>query len=350
MDRMPYPRIFWVFAGLGLGDKHTIFVGVLFIFMFYLITLYFMGTLNFYEGIIYGLILVSPPIMLLMERGNIDILIYFILALVVQTVARTNRIFIKTFAYSILWFCALLKLYAIFGLTVILREKKKIALMLIIVFSVAFLAYYFSKVEEMRQINGFFKRFNATNRATFGVKSIVYTIKQFRDPDWFRYNLLGTKKWIILSILFLILTGFYGVIISKLIIHSIRKIKDILALENLEDKVNINNPIDLDYFRLGSSLYIGIFIIGTVWDTKLAFLIFTVPQILNWVKTKNEISSLSSLALVSIIGTLYMSPFFYKWGIDEVMNWFLLVFFLYTLVLTRPQWLKLPLNRVLLAK
>ena len=53
------------------------------------------------------LVLVSPPIMLLADRGNFDILIFFILILVAKSVIRGNIYF----AYGLLSFTVLLKYY-----------------------------------------------------------------------------------------------------------------------------------------------------------------------------------------------------------------------------------------------
>jgi hypothetical protein len=53
------------------------------------------------------LVLLSPPIMLLADRGNFDILIFFILILVAKSVERKNIYF----AYALLSFTVLLKYY-----------------------------------------------------------------------------------------------------------------------------------------------------------------------------------------------------------------------------------------------
>lgn len=59
------------------------------------------------------------------------------------------------------------------------------------------------------------------------------------------------------------------------------------------------------------------------YDYKLTFLLFALPQIIEWSKQDHSLVMPSSLALLGIIATLYLSPFFYPWLLDEIINWFL---------------------------
>jgi hypothetical protein len=97
----------------------------------------------------------------------------------------------------------------------------------------------------------------------------------------------------------------------------------------------------INAFRMGASIYIVTFLIGNNWDYRLIFLLFTIPQMLAWLKSKTQFSSISGLALVGIILTTWFSRYTFKFFyLDELLNWLLFLFYIYTLILTLPKWLK----------
>jgi hypothetical protein len=111
--------------------------------------------------------------------------------------------------------------------------------------------------------------------------------------------------------------------------------------DNTLNKLNDLNFNQIDAFRIGSSIYIGTFFIGNNWDYRLIFLLFTIPQILLWIKTKSRISPISALALIGIILSTWLSRIGdLIYHLDEPINWLLFFFFSYTVILTLPNWLK----------
>jgi len=107
----------------------------------------------------------------------------------------------------------------------------------------------------------------------------------------------------------------------------------------------------IDYFRLAAAIYLGNFlVIGMLYDYKLTFLIFALPQILDWIKQENQLSLPSSMALVAMVATFYASPFLYPWLVDEIINLFLFVNLLYMAILSMPEWLKSLVHRRLSGK
>jgi len=87
-----------------------------------------------------------------------------------------------------------------------------------------------------------------------------------------------------------------------------------------------------------------------LYDYKLTFLIFALPQILDWIKQENQLSLSSSMALVAMVTTFYASPFLYPWVIDEVINLLLFFNLLYISILSMPEWLKSLVHKRLSGK
>jgi hypothetical protein len=134
------------------------------------------------------------------------------------------------------------------------------------------------------------------------------------------------------------------VILAKILVTSIQKLKQWLISDQAWSNIEYTVPqsLSLDAFRLGSTLYLGTFIITVVYDYKLVFFIFTIPQVIQWIKEDHpELAIPSSFALLGIVSTFYLSPLLYPLLIDEIINWFLWFYFLYAFILTLPPWIKM---------
>ncbi|PSB54296.1 hypothetical protein C7B61_22430, partial [filamentous cyanobacterium CCP1] len=113
-------------------------------------------------------------------------------------------------------------------------------------------------------------------------------------------------------------------------------------------KVDVEEGV-IDAFRVGAMIYIGTFLLfGNNWAYRLIFLIFTIPQILFWIKTESSLSRLSTLTLFSIILTMWIKMIGNwepsRWErvvmyFDQFNNWVLLFFLTYMLFVTLPRWI-----------
>jgi hypothetical protein len=110
------------------------------------------------------------------------------------------------------------------------------------------------------------------------------------------------------------------------------------------------NDSNIDSFRLGGWIYIGTFLLGNNFDYKLIFLLFTIPQLVNWVSSDDiQVRWISKITLVAIITSLWsfiLMPIIKAilsrgMGviIDEAANWMVFAGVLYLLVRSIPEWL-----------
>lgn len=110
----------------------------------------------------------------------------------------------------------------------------------------------------------------------------------------------------------------------------------------------------IDAFRIGASIYLGIFIFGNSWDYRLMFLIFTIPQLVVW-KRRAE-TWLSRLAKVTL-GAIIFACWFYVISrvmselslsqdvivvIDELSLWVVFVGLMYLFAFSLPDWFVWP--------
>jgi hypothetical protein len=187
----------------------------------------------------------------------------------------------------------------------------------------------------------------------FGYKALLLKVKSFlSNLSLFTGGETDIKKtlrymmYIIMSLLtILILTR---VLLSKFKIFQEWLSSDFVLTDS--DK-SLDKSQYIDYFRLAAGIYLGNFlVIGLVVDYKLTFLIFALPQILDWIKQENQLSLPSSMALVAIVATFYASPFLHPWLVDEMINWFLAANLLYISILSMPEWLKSLVHKRLSGK
>ncbi|RCK73681.1 MAG: hypothetical protein ANABAC_2754 [Anaerolineae bacterium] len=142
-----YPPIWKMAVPLGVTPEHTLALGILLI-GFFLIGLYLVfRDLSLTETIFVMLGLLSPAVLLGIERGNIDLFIFFLVALAVWLVGKS-----LPWAAFVLQIAYFLKLYPIFGLPTLLRGKQKTALLLIALVLGISTLYFLSNYQELISI------------------------------------------------------------------------------------------------------------------------------------------------------------------------------------------------------
>lgn len=318
---MNYPKIWLSFAHLGINQNHTVLIGIAIGILFLLMLFLVIKRINYAESAIYALILFSPSVMLGMERGNNDLIIFSLLSIMLIIVNRKvkNHRLISGF---IIIFSAILKLFPILAIVFFLRERKKVFLITTSLIIALFLLYFFRNLDDIKLIS------SATLKGaywSYGWKVIFSLLWQD-----FRF-----RKRIVFPVVCGFILFVLGVIWSKL------KHPSVIQYEQYS----------MDAFRVGGTIYIGSFLfIGNNWAYRLIFLIFTIPQIIAWIKNNKQLSIISSFSLIAIIMTMWFKPLG-EYGnpntfeilltyFSQLIDWSLLFFFIYTLLLTLPIWLK----------
>src|SRR4028119_2314099 len=311
---MNYPRIWSVPASWGLDQSHTVILGILFGLLFFSLVFVTIKRLNYIEALFYALILCSPSVMLAIERGNNDLIIFILLSLSLLIMKNKTAIW-RYFSYIIIMFAGILKVYPFFALITALKEKKRNFTVIFLSIFIAFGSYVVTDLESIILVS------KATPRATkysYGGRVIFDVI--FTSFSSFYSSQIPPYFNLIKFLLFSLTIALFLLISYLLAKHT----------ENLfqNNKLNINQ---IEAFRIGSSIYIGTFLIGNNWDYRLIFLLFTIPQILAWLKTQVQFESISGLALMAIILTTWLSNNPYQLHyLEELLNWSLFLFFAYS--------------------
>lgn len=272
-----YPRIWMSPAFLGLGEGSTVVLG------FFVAAAFFIGALavlparvNAYEAVIYGLALCSPAVMLGVERGNVDILVFALVVLAVLLLRRSERS--RVVGHVLLLFAAMLKLFPIFAAVVLLRGRRALIGFGLVVGG--FLIYAYSIRADLR--------------------TLVHVVPQ---GDAFSYGIRIFTEWLaagagsIVSFPLRVWDGGVAAIIVAVALYAYRG-----GRRSLPRVFDSAAQRDFDLFVAGAAVYICSYFLLRNYEYRLVFLLMTVPQLLRWVRDRRALAIVSILAL---LGTLW---------------------------------------------
>jgi len=339
-----YPFFWRLFFYTGISLQDTIWISVSMIVLFFISVFLFPEKLTIAGAVGMLLVLFSPASMLLYERGNVDLIVFFVCAMAVLATSYSAYL-----ATGLILFAAIMKLFPILGLTVLLREPKRKFLWLSSASVLVLLTYM---VVTWRSVRASWDSTMRGDGLSYGTEVLVdryaVSITQLFSR-WFAPNQVD------LLLHYGPLVVAFGILLF------------ILVLSSLDAKlIRTATERNLAAFRMGASIYVGTFLLGNNWDYRLAFLVLLVPQLVEWMRSPQKtirFAAWLSLILVLLscwhlrIVEIPMEAVFRSvedsrkfWIIlDEIFNWMLFASLAYLLVASLPDWIE-ELSKNLLAK
>lgn len=292
------PRIVQYILGfLKINQGHTVFLGILFGILFLTGIFIVFRKLDKPSAIIVSFLIFSPVAALGVERGNHDLLIFFLVALALSLADRA------WISMSILLLASFIKLFPVFAMFYLWRYPTKKNIIICSTFLLIFISYMIYNLPDLPQV------FNSTQKGFYHWAYGVMT-----------YDKMATAySYIPVSAVFFSTTIFY--------------INNISSQGWQETESNY-----IDAFRAGAGIYLGTFLLGNSWAYRLIFLIFIIPQLVAWIKTNHNHKLIALTALVSSIASC--CPTWIDSGIlDEIFNWLLFISLLYLMLDSLPPFL-----------
>ena len=333
-QRFNYPRIWHLLFLTGMDQSHTNFVGSIFVFTFFigLGLFWFSKKFDNLTYIILSIATLSSAVMLGIERANIELVLFSIvsLALVINYSSSTKAWFLFIFA-------SILKLYPIFGLFYLLKENKKKFWSLFLLGLGTFIAYMLFTFADIIKVCATTPK---TVGSSFGMNVWWMGIKHKRF-----FNIQLSDQVILLF-----------KTLSYIMVFLISAGTLFFSLKN-KDKDRFRQGEYLDSFRVGASIYIGSFIVINNIDYRLIFLIFTIPQLVSWLRSRDgRFSKIPLLTLSAILFSLWSTFMMRFLGrnptfiLEEFSNWIVLAGLLYLFFASVPDWfsnyLRWPFSRI----
>jgi hypothetical protein len=264
-------------AFLGLGQQQNFALGILIISVFLCSLFLVIPRLNYAEALVYSFILCSPSVMLGIERANNDLIIFSILSISTLLLSQHKQ-FWRFSAYFSILFATILKLYPIFSLVVILKERRRIVYTLGVFLLAVFSIYIIITFHDLQLISSATPRFN---KWSYGYKIIIDLMFADLRKIWEITEAINKTSYAPHSSFFIV--GPTLKILSVmaafiLFLTSITAILILLRKKGLDGRLDKYPALQSDYidtFRLGANIYIGTFLLGNNWAYRLIFLVFS---------------------------------------------------------------------------
>ncbi|MEW6285062.1 MAG: hypothetical protein AB1509_02440 [Chloroflexota bacterium] len=330
-----YPTFWRLFFYTGISMDDTLWIVVLMLVLYFAGIVLFPQALSYRDALLMLLVIFSPASMLLYERGNVDLFVFFICALIVFVNGYSAN-----WAAALIVFGAIVKSFPLFGVSVLLKEPKE-RFWKLTAASILFMVIYGIKTFESQYI-----AWTTTQRGSdFSYGAFVLMTYLNNHLQSLPLDVCSLGCW---KVLFeglagiLILSGFIGGIVQP-------------------HRLNAVSEGNLTAFRMGVSIYLGTFLLGNNWDYRLAFLVFVIPQLSQWLGGKHR---LHNLIVLWVLAAIYLSSWYFSIKLDlpllpiddpagrslvmdEVINWTLLPSFAYLFGASSPDWLRQDFQKIL---
>jgi len=277
-----YPHL-WVwptFLGLGPGDTYALgfVVGGFFLLAALAILPRRTGVL---AGALYGVALCSPAIMLGVQRGNVDLLLFALLVLAAIVAGRA------LVSGSFVYLAAVLKLFPIFAAGMLLRRVRRASWLVAGAVLAGFAIYALATLDTIREIRRVVPQVNDTS---FGVR---------RFSDWAAAALTGHSSPVVWDV---------AVVVAAIAVS-------LLLRRRLRAHLAAGGDRELDLFWAGACVYVGSYAFFRSFDYRLCFVLMTFPQLLRWTRERR---ALAAVTLLALFGTVWLDA---PWTGVPVLGW-----------------------------
>ncbi len=325
-----YPAFWRLFFYTGITMDDTVWIVVPCLVLYFLLMLALPQQPGVGTALAMLLVAFSPAAMLLYERGNADLFVFILCAFALFALDRSAY-----WAAGVVVFGGVVKMFPLFGLTILLRETRQNFWRLVAGSTLFMVIYGLLTFSSQRAA------WNTTMRGdglSYGSFVVVTRLGKYLQ-DVFPVN-----QW---KILFELLA------VVLILLAGILALRDSSALAGGQER-------NLAAFRMGASMYVGTFLLGNNWDYRLAFLVLVIPQLAEWCKADQRKHSAVAVAVlagilvscwhlmvkVDMLFIPLKDPVNRAFIFDELVNWLLVPGFTYLLFLSLPEWLKNDLRKI----
>jgi len=329
-----YPAFWRLFFYTNISADDTVWIVALLLILYFISIMLFPQKLAVPGAVLMLLVVFSPASMLLYERGNADLFVFFICAMIVLASDYSANLTV-----GLIVFGGVVKMFPLFGVTVLLKESKEKFWRLAIISVIFMIAYGLLTFQSQSAAWNTTMRGDGASYGSFVLVTRLGNYLQELIPGIF-----SPGQWSLF---------FEGLALMLVLFTAILAVRESVSLDASHER-------NLAAFRMGASIYVGTFLLGNNWDYRLAFLVFVVPQLSQWMFGDNKKYRFVSIGVM--IGILLScwhfllqfdlafiplrDPINRKFVVDELINWFLLMGLAYLLTASIPDWLRHDLQKL----
>lgn len=306
-----YPRMWLWPSVLGLGQSSTIILGVVVAVAFFVGALVLMGRLDrLLDVAVWVALLVSPAVMLGVERGNADLIVFPVVVagvVLIRARARTARVV----AHGAMLFAAMLKLFPAFAFVVLLRQSPRRILAGAGPVTLGFFVYIAATWSDIATIHRVLpQEIYYSYGADVAVRAVATWLaaRYASLASVATYGTFGDEQIVM-----------WCAVLVALVLA--------LVVARRWKPPAVAHERELDAFFAGCAIYAGSFLLEHNFDYRLVYLLFVVPQLLRWARS----SRFAAGVLLVLVSTLWLSEVLSNgyWRernplpYDELLTWFL---------------------------
>jgi Glycosyltransferase family 87 len=262
--RVDYPAIWFFPAALGLGENSTTSLGILLALAFLLSAVAVVPRdTGEREAFIYSLAVCSPAVMLGVERGNTDLIVFVLLVAAAASLSHRHDSLIL--GAGALLLAAVLKLFPILTLPALARRNRRTACAGAIVVG-GFAAYAVAARDDL---------------------SKVARAVPVRIGDSYGMDLPKLASHSAVMALVAVALAAIAIALAALL----RRYVDWPNTTEVTDRLRL--------FWMGSSVYLGTFVLTRSFDYRMVFLLLAIPQLLEWSRERSVFARGTLVAIVA---------------------------------------------------
>lgn len=303
-----YPRIWLWPASLGLGQSSTLILGIIVAGAFFVGAFVLMGRVERPLDVgVWVALLVSPAVMLGVERGNAD-LIVFPIVVVGIVLMRARRTAVSAVAHGAMLFAAMLKLFPALAFVALLRQPRRRVVVGAGLVTLGFLIYVGVTWSDIATIHRVLPQ---EIYYSYGADVAVRAVTLWLSVHYASLASLGRHgpEQIVLWCVVAVGVGLGAVVARRW------------------KPPQVASERELDAFFAGCAIFVGSFLLEHNFDYRLVYLMLCVPQLLHWVRS----SRLAAIVLLALVTTFWLSEVLsngywrqhYPIPYDELLTWFL---------------------------
>jgi hypothetical protein len=333
-----YPRV-WLLLSAVVDQGDTVPLGISLVVLFLVGVLLFPpGDLDRSAAALLVVSVFSPAVLLGVERGNTDLLIFFLVSLAIYGANRGGGALARATGIALILLAFALKLYPAFALIYLLREDRRtfyrlsLGAAVLVGLYVALNWHVLLLIRQNTPLGG--------DLAYGGID--VWANRVF--------PLIGTGLRV--PVYSALTAGLFLVLPSQVKANGA---SSLIQAEGMRGQ-------SIDAFRMGSGIYLGTFLVARNFDYRLMFLLLTLPQLLSWARSAmRPRANIARWTLIGIILSTWApllgeplaalpSAGTLGFMLDELANWAVFLGLAFLLASSAPKWMKDDVNHIVRGK
>ncbi len=290
-----YPRLWLLPYHLGLGQGDTFALGLVVAGLFFAAAVAVLpGRAGWGTTAVYALVLCSPAAMLGVERGNVDLLLFALVATAVLVSRRGLGGLVAADALVLL--AAALKLFPIFAVGFLVPRRTRRSLLSIVVVVACFAVYAVAIHHQLHQIRAALPQ---GDKVSFGVRRVSNWVSAWSEGK--SAKAASLPSWDVLLL----------VLVAGAAWLTARRVRPSLPAARTAAESR-----DLDLFWAGACVYVGTYAVARNYDYRLVFCLLAVPQVCRWAAAG---SKLAFVTIGALLAAMWLDGF-YSWFIWSWLN------------------------------